>query len=34
LIRPDEIAALLLSCATQPVVDGAVIHANLGQVQS
>jgi NAD(P)-dependent dehydrogenase (short-subunit alcohol dehydrogenase family) len=33
LIRPDEIAALLLSCATQPVIDGAVIHANLGQVE-
>jgi NAD(P)-dependent dehydrogenase (short-subunit alcohol dehydrogenase family) len=33
LIRPDEIAALLLSCATQPVVDGAVIHANLGQIE-
>jgi NAD(P)-dependent dehydrogenase (short-subunit alcohol dehydrogenase family) len=33
LVRPDEIAALLLVCAQQPVVDGAVIHANLGQVQ-
>lgn len=33
LIQPDEIAALLLSCATQPVVDGAVIHANLGQIE-
>jgi NAD(P)-dependent dehydrogenase (short-subunit alcohol dehydrogenase family) len=33
LIRPDEIATLLLSCATQPVVDGAVIHANLGQIE-
>jgi 3-oxoacyl-[acyl-carrier protein] reductase len=33
LIHPDEIANLLLSCATQPVVDGAVIHANLGQVE-
>jgi len=33
LIRPEEIADLLLSCATQPVVDGAVIHANLGQVE-
>lgn len=33
LIHPEEIADLLLSCATQPVVDGAVIHANLGQVE-
>jgi NAD(P)-dependent dehydrogenase (short-subunit alcohol dehydrogenase family) len=33
LIRPEEIATLLLSCATQPVVDGAVIHANLGQIE-
>jgi NAD(P)-dependent dehydrogenase (short-subunit alcohol dehydrogenase family) len=33
LIHPDEIATLLLSCATQPVIDGAVIHANLGQIE-
>ena len=33
LIAPREIARLLLSCADQPVVDGAVIHANLGQVE-
>lgn len=33
LVKPDEIAALLYACATQPVVDGAVIHANLGQVE-
>lgn len=33
LVRPDEIAALLVSCADQPVIDGAVIHANLGQIE-
>lgn len=33
LIQADEIARLLVSCAEQPVVDGAVIHANLGQVE-
>ncbi len=33
LILPDEIARLLLSCAEQPVIDGAVIHANLGQLE-
>ncbi len=33
LIRPEEIATLLLSCATQPVLDGAVVHANLGQIE-
>ncbi|MDP2345686.1 MAG: SDR family oxidoreductase [Deltaproteobacteria bacterium] len=33
LVQPAEIAALLLVCAQQPVIDGAVIHANLGQVQ-
>ncbi len=33
MIDPAEIARLLLSCAEQPVVDGAVIHANLGQIE-
>jgi len=33
LIQPDEIARLLLACAEQPVIDGAVIHANLGQLE-
>jgi len=33
LIKPEEIAQLLLSCAQQPVIDGSVIHANLGQVE-
>jgi 3-oxoacyl-[acyl-carrier protein] reductase len=33
LIQPSEVAALLLTCAQQPVIDGAVIHANLGQLE-
>lgn len=33
LIQPAEIANLLLACAQQPVIDGAVIHANLGQLE-
>ncbi len=33
LIEPAEIAQLLLSCAQQPVIDGAVLHANLGQIE-
>ena len=33
LIEPAEIAATLLWAATAPVVNGSVIHANLGQVE-
>jgi len=33
LIKPEEIAQLLFSCAQQPVIDGAVLHANLGQLE-
>lgn len=33
LIEPDEIAAALLWAATAPVLNGSVIHANLGQVE-
>lgn len=33
LIAPGEIAATLLFCAQNPVINGAVIHANLGQVE-
>lgn len=33
LIQPSEIANLLFACAQQPVIDGAVIHANLGQIE-
>jgi hypothetical protein len=33
LIEPSEIAATLYFCARNPVINGAVIHANLGQVE-
>lgn len=34
LIEPREIAETIHFCATRPVLNGAVIHANLGQLQS
>ena len=34
LIEAEEIGELLRSCAEQPVIDGAVLHANLGQRES
>ncbi|MEM7216803.1 MAG: SDR family oxidoreductase [Pseudomonadota bacterium] len=34
LIEPQEIADLLLFAANNPVINGAVLHANLGQVES
>ncbi len=34
LIEPQEIAETIAWCAAQPVINGAVIHANLGQVES
>jgi len=33
LISPDEIATTLLFAAQNPVLNGAVLHANLGQVE-
>ena len=33
LIEPSEIADALLWAATSPVINGSVIHANLGQVE-
>ncbi len=33
LIIPDEIAETLWFCSQNPVLNGAVIHANLGQIQ-
>ena len=33
LVSPDEIAETLLWSARSPVINGAVIHANLGQVE-
>ena len=32
LIEPDEIARTLLFCAENPVINGAVLHVNLGQL--
>jgi NAD(P)-dependent dehydrogenase (short-subunit alcohol dehydrogenase family) len=34
LIEPDEIAETVVWAATHPVINGAVIHANLGQVEN
>ncbi|MFC6634349.1 SDR family NAD(P)-dependent oxidoreductase [Microbulbifer taiwanensis] len=34
LIRPQEIAETLYFCAERPVLNGALIHANLGQIES
>ena len=33
LIDPDEIAEALFWAASNPVINGAVLHANLGQVE-
>lgn len=33
LIRPEEIAAAIAFCIDNPVINGAVIHANLGQIE-
>ena len=34
LVQPDEIAQTLLWAAHNPVINGAVLHANLGQIES
>lgn len=34
LIQPEEIAKTLLFCAENPVINGSVIHANLGQIEA
>lgn len=34
LIEPSEIADTIVFCAKNPVINGAVIHANLGQKES
>lgn len=34
IIAPGEIAQLLLQCAGTPVLHGAVVHANLGQIET
>jgi len=33
LIKPVEIARTLLFCAENPVINGSLIHANLGQIE-
>lgn len=33
LIEPEEIAEALHFCAASPVINGSVIHANLGQIE-
>ena len=33
LIEPSEIAETIYFCANNPVINGAVIHANLGQIE-
>lgn len=33
LIDPDEIAETIYFCASNPVINGSVIHANLGQIE-
>lgn len=32
LIEPDEIATTIYFCATNPVINGAMLHVNLGQL--
>ncbi len=34
LIEPDEIAQTVYFAATHPVINGSVIHANLGQIEA
>lgn len=34
IITPEEIADFLYTCANTPVLNGAVLHANLGQVET
>lgn len=33
LIEPDEIAEVIYTAASQPVLNGALLHANLGQIE-
>ncbi|MEL7024890.1 MAG: SDR family oxidoreductase [Pseudomonadota bacterium] len=33
LIEPDEIARTIMFCVDNPVINGSVIHANLGQIE-
>jgi len=33
LLKPEEIAELIRVCADSPALNGAVLHANLGQIE-
>ena len=33
LIEPNEVAATIYFCAMHPVINGSVLHANLGQIE-
>ncbi|NNM59441.1 MAG: hypothetical protein HKM04_06450 [Legionellales bacterium] len=33
LLQPDELAELIEFCACHPLINGAMIHGNLGQVE-
>lgn len=33
LVEPDEIGRLVMVCAENPALNGAVLHANLGQIE-
>ena len=33
LVRPEEVASLVKYVADNPVLNGSVLHANLGQVE-
>jgi len=32
-IQPEEIASFVFYCANHPIINGAVLHANLGQIE-
>ena len=34
LIEPTEVAELLFFSAENPIINGAVLHGNLGQIES
>ena len=33
LVQPSEIAKTLWFCSENPVINGSLIHANLGQIE-
>jgi 3-oxoacyl-[acyl-carrier protein] reductase len=34
LVDPDEIAKFIYYCSSTPIVNGSVLHANLGQINT